>query len=118
MARATRIPTGFSFRHKFEELPLFWLCTGGEAWRGARLDGEFEISADGPSDWWISDLWLSLDNGKIGGAAKGTLVNLSADDDERFYLLVLDAIDHKYASYIEERIADDVTEAPIVRLVA
>jgi hypothetical protein len=118
MARATQIPTGFSFRHKFEELPLFWLYTGGEAWRGARLDGEFEISADGPGDWWISDLWISLDNGKIGPEAKGSLVNLNADDDERFYLLVLDAIDHKYASYIEERIADEMPAAPMLSLVA
>jgi hypothetical protein len=106
MARATRISTGFSFRHKFEELPLHWHYANAVAWRGGLIDGEFEVSFEGPGDWFISDLSIEVDNGKIGEEAKGRLLQLDADTDERFYLLVLDAIDHKYASYIDERIAE------------
>lgn len=117
MPKATRIPSGFSFTHKFQELPLHWQFEGGIAWRGCLIDGEFEVSADGPDDWWISDVRVAVDNGKLGAEAKGKLITLDADTDERFYLLALDAIDHAYAHFIQEMI-DDEAAAFGLRLVA
>ena len=117
MPKAVRIPTPFSFRHKFEELPLFWMYTGGTAWRTARIDGEFEVCVDAHGDWIFCDVAITVDNGAVGEAAKGELIPLNADDDERFYLLVLDALDHRYAGYIDERIRDEADERGI-RLVA
>lgn len=104
------IPTGFSFRHKFEEVPLFWQYTGNEAWRTGRIDGEFEVTVERNGDWIITEVMLAVDNGKIGPEAKGHLLTLDADTDERFYLLALDAIYHRYSSYIDEMIADEAAE--------
>lgn len=110
MAQIVAIPTGFSFRHRFEELALFWQYTGGIAWRTGRIDGEFEVTVEPNGDWIVTDVVLAVDNGKIGGEAKGQLLTLDADTDERFYLLALDAIYHSYGSYIEDRVADEAGE--------
>lgn len=120
---ASTIPRGvatfpaLSFTVHFEELPLFWQHADAIAWRGGLMDGEFEVSVYGPTDWIITDVAVACDNGKCGAEAKGKLIALNADTDERLYLLVLDAIDHKYASYIEERIAEDAGDRGL-RLVA
>lgn len=114
--RAATFPA-LSFTHKFEELPLFWQYENAVAWRGGLMDGEFEVSVYGPTDWVITEVAVACDNGKCGAEAKGKLIHLNADTDERLYLLVLDALDHKYASYIEERIAEEADERGL-RLVA
>ncbi len=122
LTASTPIPrrpaSGHQLTHTFEELPLFWQYADKIAWRGGLISGQFEVSYDGPNDWWISDIWIAVDNGKIGAEAKGTLLNLKIEDDDRFYALMLDAIDHRYASYIEERIADEMPAAAILSLVA
>jgi len=117
MAQATIIPSKLSIRHQFEELPLFWQfepTTGTKpavTWRGGMIDGEFEVEYDIFSkDWHVSDLWISADNGQIGAAAKGSLINLNADVDERLYLLVLDIVTFKYEQWIEERISEEISQ--------
>lgn len=109
MATAATIPT-FSFKISFQELPLFWRYADAVAWRGGLIDGEAEVSVHGPNDWVITDVSVACDNGQLGAAAKGKLINLSADEDERLYLTLLDALDHKYSSYIEERIVEEAIE--------
>lgn len=108
MAQADTTPTSLHIRKPFEELALFWLYTGGAAWRGARLDGEFEVTVHPNGDWIITDVWIAVDNGKTGSEAAGKLINLDADTDERLYLTVLDALDHSYTSRIAEWIADEL----------
>jgi hypothetical protein len=117
MPKAIAIPTGFSFRHKFEELPLFWQYTAGTCWRTGRIDGEFEVTVETTGDWIFSDVKLCVDNGGTAKEAKGDLLPLDSEADERFYLLVLDSLDHRYAGYIDERIRDEAAEYGL-RLVA
>lgn len=109
----TPLYTAFSFTHRFEELSLFWQYSDATAWRAGRIDGQFEVAVDRAGDWIITEVAICVDNGKIGAEAKGHLMPLDADADERFYLLLLDAIDHQYASYIDERIAEEAAERGI-----
>lgn len=108
MTQAHSLPTGFSFRHKFEELPIFHHFVDGTVWRTGRIDGEFEVEIDASGDWFISEVTIETDNGRFGKEAAGRTITLDADKDERFYLLVLDAIDAQYASLIEELIEDEI----------
>lgn len=117
MERAETISSTISIRHKFEELPLFWRHQPAEGdkskvtWRGARVDGEFEVTYDMfDKDWYVSDVFVLVDNGQVGGAAKDDLVRLNADDDERFYLLLLDRITGRYNEQIEESIAEALAD--------
>lgn len=119
MPKADTIPNTIVLTHQFEELALFWQFTAGIPFRGARIDGEFELTFhtdDG--DWWISDLWIQADNGRVGKEAEGRLLNLNADTDERLYLLVLDALDHQYGFRIEDWIQDELAEAGLRRRAA
>ena len=113
MARATSIPTPFSFRHKFEELPIFHQFTAGTVWRTGRIDGSFDVSFDASGDWVISDIWIETDNGRFGPEAKGLCINIDPDAHEGFYLLALDAIEAQYKSLIEELIGEELTERNI-----
>lgn len=106
MAQADTIPTSFSIRHKFEELPIFHEFIGGTVWRTGRIDGEFEVTVD-PTGWSITDIWLDTDNGRFGSEARAHTINLDAQKHEGFYLLALDAIEAQYKSLIEELIADE-----------
>lgn len=104
MPQAIRTVTDTMFKLKFEELPLFWQFKDGTCFRTARIDGEFEVAVDHEDDWTITDIWMEVDNGRNGPHAAGCTLNLDADKDERFYLLVLDAITDKYKAQIEEQI--------------
>ncbi len=114
MAKALTYPTSFAIRKPFEELALFWKWHAGWPMQAARIDGEMEITIDMAiegGDWTITDLWISADNGRTGKLAEGALLNLCADDDERFYLLVLDAITHQYGTRIEQWVQDELATA-------
>lgn len=117
MSKPETFSSTITIRRKFEELPLFWRAVPafGEAraisWRGARLDGEFEVEYNlFTQDRVISNVWVLADNGKFGEEAADRMLNLNADDDERFYLLVLDAIENQYGEHIEEMIQDEISE--------
>jgi predicted phosphoadenosine phosphosulfate sulfurtransferase len=110
MAKASPTLNAISLKHKFEDLAILWIFQDGTPWRAARIDGEFEVSIEPNGDWSISDVWVAVDNGKVGAAAKGSLINLSADLDERIYLAVLDALDGQYSTRIQEWIADELDE--------
>jgi hypothetical protein len=104
MPRADTIPTTFTIRKPFEELALVTLFTdSGEAWMTGYVSGEFEVTVsqiDG--DWHFSDLWISADNKKMGEDARGGLIHLDGDADERLFLAILDALENQYTTYIEE----------------
>ena len=117
MAQAEIIPSEFSFLHQFDELPLFWQfqpAVGMQApirWRGGEIAGQFEITYNIFSqDHFVSDLWISVHNGETGPAAKGELVRVTVETDDRLYWLMRDIIDLKYASMIEERIAEEISQ--------
>lgn len=100
------------------QVALLWKFVKGDPMRAAYIDGRMEITVDmsvAGGDWTVTDLWVEVDNGKVGSHAKGATVNLNADDDERFYLLVLDAIDHQYATRIEAWVQDELSEARYTR---
>ena len=100
----------FSLRKPFEELALFWQFQNGEPFRTGHVDGEFEVSFDRDGDWYVSDLWISVDNGKMGEACKAALVNLNADTHETFYTLILDNLSAQYTTRIEEWIEDELMD--------
>ena len=117
MARAEIIPSEFAITKQFEDLPLFWQfdpATGAKApitWRGGRIDGEFEVTYNIFSkDWNITNVMVAVDNGEVGAAVRSCLMSLDADVDERLYLLVLDILMLKYARWIEEQIAEEVSQ--------
>jgi hypothetical protein len=114
MPRADTFPNTFCLRKPFEELPLFSFSTDkqGETYRTGYISGEFEVTVsylDG--DWHFSDLWISANNGKMGAEAKGELLRLDADVDERFFLMVLDVLEARYTTRVEEWIEDELAEA-------
>jgi hypothetical protein len=113
MARAATIPTPFSLRQEFTELPIFHQFTAGTVWRTGRIDGSFEVSFDASGDWVISDIWIETDNGRIGPEAKGLCINIDPDTHEGFYLLAIDAIEAQYKSLIEELIGEELAERNI-----
>jgi hypothetical protein len=112
MSRADTFPTTFTIRKQFEDLALVTLFTAsGEAWMTGHVSGEFEITVshvDG--DWHFSDLWILADNLRMGKEARGGLIHLDADADERLYLAILDALENKYTTYIEEWIDESLAE--------
>jgi hypothetical protein len=115
MPKAIPSPTASSFKHKFDELPVFFEFTGGTVWRTGRIDGEFEVSYETDGDWIVTDVWIATDNGRYGSDALGRTVHLDADRHEAFYLLALDAIEAQYKSLIEEMIAEELAERRVAR---
>lgn len=116
MSRDTILNT-FPIRKQFEELPLITLFTAsGEPWTTGLVSGEFEVTVshiDG--DWHFSDLWISADNGKMGADARGGLISLDADVDEKLFMELLDALEDQYAVYIEEFIEEHFAEEGLRR---
>jgi hypothetical protein len=113
MSRAANtIPTTFTIRKQFEDLALVTLfAASGELWMTGHVSGEFEIAVsqiDG--DWHFSDLWILADNLRMGPEARGGLIHLDADADERLYLAILDALENKFTTYIEEWIEEEFAE--------
>lgn len=111
MSKHDPIYTTVTFRRKGEEVPL--LISGGTRkplWFCGTIEVEFEVSVEpaDPTQWWISDVWMVCDNGKTGKEAAGNVINLDADADRHFYLMVLDSIDHKYGRSVPEWIADEL----------
>lgn len=125
MAHVLSSSSTIVFACNFEELPLYWRTAPARAdrpaiaWRGARIDGRFEVTYHLlEQDWHISDVFLAVDNGQCGEAAKADLINLDADDDERFYFLVLDALTNHYQTMIEEKVANELAASFDYRRVA
>ncbi len=123
MLSSEMLNSTITLRRNFEELPLFWRAQQAAAdkppitWRGVRVDGEFEVAYNVVTDdWFVSDVWLVCDNGQCGRLALDHLVNLDADDDERFYFLVLDAIENRYTDTIEEMIEEHLSTSEIRRV--
>jgi len=107
-------PGTIQITRQFEELPLLTKYAGGERLYGALIDGQYEVTvmtADG--EWWISDLWISVDNGKMGTAARGELIHLDADDDQRLYLSILDSLREEHTTAIEEDVERELAELGI-----
>lgn len=114
MAQAYDASSTITLIKPFEELALFWQFTAGTPMFAGLLDGEFEITIDidvAGGDWHISDLWLQVENYRMGDQNKSARVNLDADRDEKFMLLVMDAIHHQYGSRIEDWVLDELAEA-------
>ena len=116
MPKAITSSSTFTITKPFQ-VALLWKFVKGDPMRAGYIDGIFELTIDmdvAGGDWHISDLWISVDNGRLGVHARGEMVNLSADD-ERFYLLVLDALDHQYGTRIEDWVQDELSEARYCR---
>jgi hypothetical protein len=110
MSRVT-LPTTLTFTRQFEELPLLTHLAQGERLFGALLSGEYEVSADQrDGDWWISDLWISTENGRLGTASRSGMLNLNADANEPMYLAILDALTDRCRDQIEETIEAELAE--------
>lgn len=100
------------------QVALLWKFVKGDPMRAGYIDGRMEITIDldvAGGDWSVTDIWIDVDNGKVGNQAKGETVNLNADEDMPFYLLVLDALDHQYATRIEAWVQDELSEARYTR---
>ncbi len=106
------LPSSLTITLQFEELALFAQSTITDRYYTAMIDGKFEVSApwNDPSDWHISDIWIIADNGRCGNQCRVNHVNLNADTEERFYLLVLDALTTRYSDRIEEMIEAECAE--------
>lgn len=120
MSQVLTFPSSFVLRKPFEDLPLVTLFTASrEAWHTGYVSGEFEITVsyhDG--DWHFSDLWVSADNRKMAPDARGGLLNLDADVDERLFLALLDALENAYTTRIDEWVEEELAEEGIGRRVA
>jgi hypothetical protein len=109
MERSSTTPSTFSFTKPFEQLPLFSTFVNGERLSAALVDGTFEVTAstvDGT--WWLSDIWLEVENFKMGTSNRSAQLNLNADTDERLYLSILDSLTEAYCDLIDEEIADEL----------
>lgn len=109
MTQSNVIPLfgAFVFEHHFEECPLF----RAGIWRAGTIDGVFEVSYDfGDRDWYISDIAVCADNGKLGAEAQGKTISLNCDEHAHIYATLLDALSDRYSTYIEERIADEMAD--------
>lgn len=109
MAKAEVIPiTGrLVFEHRFEECPLF----REGIWRAGTIDGVFEVSYDFVDrDWYISDIAVCADNGKLATEARGKTISLNCEEHAHIYATLLDALSDRYSTWIEERIADEMAE--------
>jgi len=112
MPRADTIPNTFTIQKPFEDVALVTLFTStGEAWETGHVSGKFEITVSNvDGDWHFSDLWISASNMKMAPDARGGLVHLDGDADERLFLTILDALENQYTSYIEEWIEEAFLE--------
>lgn len=130
MPKAATSSNAFTIIRPFEGLALFqqFIPAKGKpgelgyqpSWVGyaATVDGEFEVTVDmnvAGGDWIISDLWLSIENGKIGSDCRDAKVNLSGDTDEKFMFLVMDALMNQYGTWIEDVVQDELSEARYCR---
>lgn len=115
MPKADTIPTSFSLRKPFEELPLFWQFHSGFPFRAARIDGEFEFTFDRKGEWQISDLWIKADNGKVRAEEVELLIQIDGDTNKKFFFVVADAVTNRYGTRIEDWIADELAYAGLHR---
>jgi hypothetical protein len=118
MTRALTSPSTFAFPHKFEELPIFWQSTGPREipWRAGTIDGEAEISFDRCGDWWVSDVWITADNGRCGEASVTEKIRL--DPLHPLYPMITHSIRARYEAQVEERIEAEFGEAGLRRAAA
>ena len=119
MSKHELIFSTLSFRRKAEECPL--MVTGGigkQPWFCGTFEAEYEVSFEpgDPTQWWISDASLVCCNLKTDRDAASNIINLDADADRHFYLMILDSIDHKYGRKIPEWIEDEIALLGIVPL--
>jgi hypothetical protein len=117
MPKAITTNSTFTITKEFQ-VALLWKYARGEAMFTGLIDGKMEISVDMDVDggaWQISDLWVAVENGKLGSQAKGELINLDGDTDEHFMLLIMDAITHEYSVRIECWVQDEAAEARYCR---
>jgi hypothetical protein len=117
MSRDNVIPTEVTIKRKFEELALFWSftpATGDKpatSFRAGKIDGEFEATYNiFNQQWHITDVWVEVDNGKLGSECRWHAQNLDADTDERFYFLVLDALENQYGRSIEDWLDEELAQ--------
>lgn len=108
----TRSPFPSAMEQSFEEVPLVWqVDTSKTVWTGGLVDGQMEISYGPDGDWWISDVWISVDNGRTGYEAKGKLLNISPEANRDLYVMLVDSIEEAYASRIDEWVDDELNYA-------
>lgn len=94
----------------FEELPIYRTDDGMFA---ALVSGGYDVAFSGRGDFQISDIYLVVDNGRMGAEALGGRHYLKTGDDQAqaFWLRVHDAIVERYRDRIEERICCEMAEA-------
>ena len=112
-------PSGtFTLVRPFDDLALFSRFVAGTTLHAGLLSGEMEISIDpdiNGGEWWISDIHLMVENFKPGSFNKSAMVTPDGDSDERFMLLLLDAIADQYGTWIEDLVQDELAEARYCR---
>lgn len=107
-------PSTFTIAMPIEELALFWRFAEGTPMSAGRVDGHMEISVDmsiAGGDWFVSEIWIDVENHRMGAENKWHRAHLSADEDQSFYWLILDAIDHQYSTRIETVVQDQLSVA-------
>lgn len=112
MARVITFPRTNILQRQFEDLPLYSeRAANGEVFAAGFVDGTVDISYSDPEDWWISRIRIKVDNGRMGSAVEGKVVDLSADDNPSLYWHILDVFENKFAHTIGEEIAWHMLEA-------
>jgi hypothetical protein len=110
MGRAIWIPSSYVFTRKFEELPLVAATVGNERFYAGLLSGEYTVEYDADGNWHFGGLTLDLDNQRWGKDAKGHAVALDPDEDEALILMIYNALERNYSSYIEEWVFEELAE--------
>ena len=113
MAQIYVLPRTMTLTRQFEELALFTeKAPNGDIFFAGLIDGRLEVSYDLTGDWYISDIEISIENGrrcKDGGTSK--MVNVNADENPSLYWLLLDRLTDVYASTISEWVSDELAWA-------
>ncbi len=104
-----------AFDFTFEELPLFRTDDGMFT---ALVNGSCDVSFTGPDDFDISDIYLIVDNGRSGLEMQAKAVAIKMEDGPAFWCRVHNAIVERYRDQIEERIAEELADTSLPRLIS
>jgi hypothetical protein len=104
------MPSTISFDRQFE-LPLVTAVGQGhnpETFTTAPLSGTYEVTSTRDGDWHISDLWLTLDNGRTG--FHNRTIPHPLKPGTALWDAIADLITAHYREAIEETIEQEISQ--------
>lgn len=110
-AVTTRSPFPAAMEQPFEEVPLIWKEDKATKWFGGYVSGQVEISYYPNRDWWISDIFVAVDNGRRGDEAEGKLLAVNPEDNRDLYTMLHDSIMEHCGSRFEVWVDDELAYA-------